>query len=193
MTNPACGANTTGWSAAGCTLSRLTGLSTIPRTEGARGTITGTATATLRFLSAAGDIAPGQKLYVSSYIRCSSTARQIGTIVDWENNGSYVSTSTGTFAAVATANTWFRRSEALTAPAAINQWQVTIQVNTPAVNDTIDVTCVMVDMDTVLNAYADGETNAWQWKGTRYNSLSQALPMGQPKVLLQAVQHAANW
>lgn len=194
MTNPACGLNTTGWAPTGGTLSRLTALTGIPRTEGARVTSTGTANVTNRFLGAIGDIVAGGKLYLSSYVRCSSALRSIGTIIDWYNGASYVSSSGGTFATLA-ANTWVRRSEALTVPASINRWQVTVQMNTPAVSDTVDITCVLLEPDIVLNAYADGESPGWVWAGTRFNALSNDVPSPhlRQRFLRQAVNRAANW
>ena len=118
----------------------------------------------------------GQVYSFSSYVK-TNTSMDVHIAIQWKDaSGSGISAIYPTTSV--SANAWTRISSARTAPT--NATTVLLQVGSPAngiVNNTLDITGVMLTTGAFLYQYADGDSSGWTWNGTPNNTSSTGKPV----------------
>ncbi|HWT39926.1 MAG TPA: type II secretion system protein [Dongiaceae bacterium] len=126
-------------------------------------------------------VTAGTSYMISGYVRWSGTTVPSAYVVyAWydSSNNRIGSNTAGTTFTTSSANTWYRVSQAVTAPSGAVRMGVTFRrnVGTNAIGDTFDLAAPMVTTGSTLYTYADGNSTNWIWNGTADGSTSTGPP-----------------
>jgi hypothetical protein len=170
-TNPALGADATGWAPSNATGGRVT-VAGFGRPDAYR--VTCSVDGGYHARGPRWDLAAGDVVTVSGYVIGSSPGNT-DLQIQWFSTAGYLSATSGATRSegTETAGTLHRFVLLGTAPADTAYAHVILADYAGLAGETLDVTMFLYERgDTGTLAYGDGETTGWQWDGTRYNSTS---------------------